>query len=260
MPFPETSQIDANPDVQIYLAGLMMLVPGQDATSTLCDVYPLSHGNSHKFRLFVNENTPTPGYPFLELDETDFRDGIEIGKTQPRGVTKYEPGSSPSNPPFAFRDIVDFKDLFPGSHLNLGSTNRSLKIRDGVLCGEVRPDRARFERPFDNPTQCQNLPNLASIIGVRMNFDGMPVQIKWGGQSIALEPTSQGTKYEVWIINTRPKPPNENDFRHLYSVLTGIEPNEKWDCVFLRCGEPKRLETRPFDTPRIPCIPGVYDG
>lgn len=255
MPFDPTTQINPNPDVKIFFEGLVMLVPGQDAKSKRCDVYVINHSSEHELSVDVSVDQPQPNFPFLRLGSKVLRSGLEISTKTPAGVTKYVPNGGTSVPgAYGFDEAIDFNLLHPGVKPDpTGAHSGVLKIRDGVLYTVTQRDKdARLERQ----TECRNCVPLSLILGASIDLGGKKLVLDWGEDSLELPRAEDpaGTKYFIWINNSRPVPATTNDFQHLYHGISPVATPDKFRLVFKHCGDP--LET----SPRVPCIPGVTGG
>ncbi len=268
MPFDPSSQVNATPDVRIFLEGLLILVPAQDATSKLCEVYAINHHSAeHELFVEVSIDEPQPTLPILRIGGKVVQSGLEIATTAPAGVKKFEPSTTPTAAPFSFREVMDLKALNPAATLNHGGLHPAIKIRDGVLYSASHRTGDVSIESLNTP--CRNLTDPVSlIIGMSIDLNGRNLRLTWGSESLELPGDGDdGPKYIIWINNSRtaPPPPNANDFGHFYHGLNGIASRDQFSMKFRRCGttateQAVRGGRVILTTPRVPCIPADLGG
>lgn len=256
MPFDSTTQINPNPDVKIFLDGLMLLVPAADATSKRCDVYVINHhASGHELSVEVGVDEPQPTFPFLKLGANILRSGLEISTAAPAGVKKYEPNGTSPPGVGPLSEAVDFSVINPGAQVEPNGTHPGvIKIRDGVLYAASRSGNASFRRG----SECHDRPTVGTVLAASLDLNEGELRLTWGANSIDLprQDDPPGTKYIISISNSRPipPPPGTNDFPHLYNGIKGVAAADQFSLVFKRCGDLTK------GTPRIPCMPGVVGG
>jgi hypothetical protein len=257
MPFDSSPQINPNPDVRIFFEGLLILTPGQDATSKRCDVYAINHHSTeHELFVEVSIDEPQPSLPILRIGRKVAQFGLEIGTTSPAGVMKFEPSAAPAAAPYPLREAMDLKTLHPNAQLNSAGLHPVIKIRDVVLYTATHRDRE--VRILSPQVACRDREPLALIIGANIHLNGRKLQLTWGSDSVELPRAedSAGAKYIIWIHNSRSVTPmiDTNDFGHFYHGLSGVARGTEFTLDFKKCSDPL------LTTSRVPCIPIVSGG
>jgi hypothetical protein len=260
MPFDTSTTVNTSPDIQVYIEGLLVLSPGQDAVKR-CDVFVVKHGSDHLLSVDVSLNRPQPNFPFLRLGSTVLQRGLEIQMDTPRGVKKYAPGAGQNVPgAYALSEVIDFQvEHDPRVKIRpAGAHPGVIKLRDGVLYTVARKStEARLKREG----KCVDRAPLGLLIGTSIDFEERKLQLKWGPSAaeemvLPRPDDPAGSKYIIWINNSRPIPPNPevNDFKHLYHSLEGVNTGHEFDLEFRSCDDPERGSFR------VPCMPAVVGG
>jgi len=270
MPFDTSESINTQPNVRVFIEGLLLLRPGQEGVNT-CEIHAVDHASDHTLSVEVFVDRPQPNYSFLNLDARDIRSrGLTIGIQTPRGVKKYAPQSGPAQGVYPFDEAIDFHVLHdssvtparPGSGIHQGL----IKLKDGVLYTAAhKPSEVSLWRGGT----CTDRHPVATILGASIELQGQEkLVMNWGSdpdENIELPldedlEDDPNSKYIIWIRNSRrrPRPDTGNDFPHLYHGLAGVASGQQYTLEFRACTSPAGDPI--VTTPKIPCMPGVVGG
>jgi hypothetical protein len=269
MPFkPVQAFPAAEPDVQVFFHGLLMLLPDADGRKCRVGVHRLSV--EHRFTVDVRaKGSGLPDPPLLRLSGPLDSMGLSIA-VEPEnnnGVSMFVP--TPEFDRLAHNDLQDFRwsiDLEtldpaqPQMVIEQSGISPSVMMENGLFFTARVTDPSKVEvRLEEIGGEAVNFNRVAGIIGSNIYLQDMErVVLRWFAdgqvQQLNLPKTDSHHTVVIYIDNSPSlmMGPPHSEFVEYFKVIQN--PTKRFDLTF------RPLEPHPTNTDAAPCMPVVVGG